>query len=157
MVQTTAAYARTDLGQLRTFVEQRFTEAAPQLRRSWPTGLAQVKRAFRSMKTVDLHVRPMSHFSESRVRVFLCMLAYYVEWQLREALKPLLHDDEGLATLRDQRANPVMPTPRSKGADAKAARHRTDDDLPGHSLQTLLRDLATLTYNITSTSSSHAA
>ncbi|KWR84604.1 IS1634 family transposase [Cupriavidus sp. IDO] len=116
--------------------------------------LAQVERAFRSMKTVDLQVRPIYHFSESRVRahVFLCMLAYYVEWHLRQALKPLLHDDEDLATLRDQRANPVMPTPRSEGADAKAARHRTDDDLPAHSLQTLLQDLATLTYNITSTS-----
>lgn len=116
--------------------------------------LAQVERAFRSMKTIDLQVRPIYHFSESRVRahVFLCMLAYYVEWHLRQALKPLLHDDEDLATLRDQRANPVMPTPRSEGADAKAARHRTDDDLPVHSLQTLLQDLATLTYNITSTS-----
>ncbi len=116
--------------------------------------LAQVERAFRSMKTVDLQVRPIYHYSELRVRahVFLCMLAYYVEWHLREALKPLLHDDEDLATLRDQRANPVMPTPRSEGADAKAARHRTDDDLPVHSLQTLLQDLATLTYNITSTS-----
>lgn len=84
------------------------------------------------MKTVDLQVRPIYHFSESRVRahVFLCVLAYYVEWHLRQALKPLLHDDEDLATLRDQRANPVMPTPRSEGADAKAARHRTDDDLP---------------------------
>jgi hypothetical protein len=115
--------------------------------------LAQVERAFRSMKTVDLHVRPVYHFSESRVRahVFLCMLAYYVEWHLRDALKPLLHDDEDLATRRDQRANPVMPTPRSERASAKAARHRTDDDLPVHSLHTLLQDLATLTYNITST------
>ena len=56
-----------------------------------------------------------------------------------------------LAVLRDQRVNPVMPTPRSEGARAKAARHRTDDDLPVHSLHTLLQDLATLTYNITST------
>lgn len=53
--------------------------------------------------------------------------------------------------LRDQRVNPVMPTPRSEGASAKAARHRTDDDLPVHSLHTLLQDLGTLTYNITST------
>jgi hypothetical protein len=101
----------------------------------------------------ELHVRPIYHFSESRVRahMFLCMLAYYVEWHLREALKPLLHDDEDLTTRRDQRANPVMPTPRSEGAYAKAARHRTDDALPAHSLHTLLQDLATLTYNITST------
>src|SRR5258707_11913477 len=78
--------------------------------------LAQVERAFPSMKTVDLHVRPIYHFSESPVRapVFLCMLAYYVPWHLREALKPLLHDDEDLAMRRDQRPNPVMPTPRSE-------------------------------------------
>jgi hypothetical protein len=115
--------------------------------------LAQVERVFRSMKTVDLHVRPIYHFSESRVRahVFLCMLAYYVEWHLREALKPLLHDDEDLTTRRDRRANPVMPMPRSERANAKAARHRTDDALPVHSLHTLLQELATLTYNITST------
>jgi len=115
--------------------------------------LAQVERAFRSMKTVDLHVRPIYHFSESRVRahVFLCMLACYVEWHLREALKPLLHDDEELATRRDQRVNPVMPTPRFERASAKAARHRTHDALPTHSLHKLLQDLATLTYNITST------
>jgi len=115
--------------------------------------LAQVERAFRSLKTVDLHVRPIYHFSESRVRahVFLCLLAYYVEWHLRNALKPLLHDDEELEALRQNRTNPVAPTPRSDGAKAKAARHRTDDDLPVHSLRTLLQDLATLTYNISST------
>ena len=114
--------------------------------------LAQVERAFRSMKTVDLHVRPIYHWNESRVRahVFLCLLAFYVEWHLRQALKPLLHDDEALATLRDSRSNPVAPTPRSAHAKAKAARHRTDDDLPVHSLRTLLQDLATLTYNVTS-------
>lgn len=114
--------------------------------------LAQVERAFRSMKTVDLHVRPIYHWNESRVRahVFLCLLAFYVEWHLRQALKPLLHDDEELATLRDSRSNPVAPTPRSAHAKAKAARHRTDDDLPVHSLRTLLQDLATLTYNVTS-------
>jgi transposase len=115
--------------------------------------LAHVERAFRSMKTVDLHVRPIYHFSESRVRahVFLCMLAYYVEWHLRDALKPMLHDDEELASLRDNRANPVAPTPRSESAKTKAATHHTDDGLPVHSLRTLLQDLATLTYNVTST------
>jgi hypothetical protein len=116
--------------------------------------LAQVERAFRSMKTVDLNVRPIYHWSEARVRahVFLCMLAYYVEWHMRDALKPMLHDDEALEILRQQRINPVAPTPRSENAKAKAARHRTADDLPVHSFRTLLQDLATLTYNITSTS-----
>src|SRR5260370_1635962 len=83
--------------------------------------------------------------------VFLSSLAYSLECPLREALKPLLHDDEELAVLRDPRANPVMPTPRSEGAKAKAARHRTDDELPVHSLHTLLQYLPTLTYNINST------
>jgi hypothetical protein len=115
--------------------------------------LAQVERAFRSMKTVDLHVRPIYHWNEARVRahVFLCMLAYYVEWHLRDALKPMLHDDEELETQRDSRLNPVLPTQRSARAKAKVATHRTDDGLPVHSLHTLLQDLATLTYNITST------
>ena len=115
--------------------------------------LAQVERAFRTIKTVDLHVRPIYHRSEPRVRahVFLCVLAYYVEWHMRGALKPMLHDDEDLQVLRDGRINPVASTPRSKAAKAKAARHRTDDDLPVHSLRTLLQDLATLTYNINST------
>lgn len=115
--------------------------------------LAQVERAFRSMKTVDLHVRPIYHWNEARVRahVFLCMLAYYVEWHLRDALKPMLHDDEELERQRESRLNPVLPTQRSEGAKAKAANHRTDDGLPVHSLHTLLQDLATLTYNITST------
>jgi len=63
----------------------------------------------------------------------------------------MLRDDEQLAALRQSRINPVAPTPRSDTAKAKAARHHTDDDLPVHSLRTLLQDLATLTYNITST------
>ncbi|AFT90389.1 hypothetical protein LMG9964_05487 [Paraburkholderia phenoliruptrix] len=80
-----------------------------------------------------------------RAHVFLCTLAYYVEWHLREAIKPLLHDDEEREGRRDQRANPVMPTPRSETANAKAARHRTDKGVPVHSRHSLLQDLATLT------------
>ena len=115
--------------------------------------LAQVERAFRSLKTVALHVRPIFHWTEARVRahVFLCMLAYYVEWQMRQALKPMLHDDEELEEQRESRANPVAPTPRSERAKAKAQHHRTEDDLPVHSLRTLLLDLATVTLNVTST------
>lgn len=115
--------------------------------------LAQVERAFRSLKTIDLHVRPIFHWNESRVRahVFLCMLAYYVEWHLRRALKPMLYDDEELEWQREKRPNPVAPTPRSEGAKAKALLHHTDDELPVHSLRTLLLDLATMTLNITST------
>ncbi|MDQ2963895.1 MAG: transposase [Pseudomonadota bacterium] len=115
--------------------------------------LAQVERALRAMKTVDLHVRPIYHFSEARVRahVFLCLLAYYLEWHLRQALKPMLYDDEDLETQRQNNTNPVAATPRSAKAKAKAAHHHTGDELPVHSLRTLLQDLATLTYNITST------
>ena len=114
--------------------------------------LAQVERAFRSMKTVDLHVRPIFHWNESRVRahVFLCMLAYYVEWHLRQALKPMLYDDEELELQREKRPHPVAPTPPSERAKAKAAHHHTADELPVHSLRTLLQDLATVTFNVTS-------
>jgi hypothetical protein len=115
--------------------------------------LAQVERAFRSLKTMDLHVRPIFHWNEARVRahVFLCMLAYYVEWQMRTALKPVLHDEEQLEQQRESRTNPVVPTPRSEGAKAKARQHHTEDALPVHSLRTLLLDLATVALNVTST------
>jgi len=114
--------------------------------------LSQVERAFRTMKTVDLHVRPIFHYSESRVRahVFLCMLAYYVEWHLRQALKPLLYDDEDLPAQREANPNPVAPTPRSTKAKHKDLTHHSEDGLPVHSLRTLFNDLATLTYNVAS-------
>ena len=86
-----------------------------------------------------------------RAHVFLCMLAYYVEWQMRQALKPMLHDDEELELQRKRRTNPVAPTPRSDSAKSKALLHHTADALPVHSLRTLLLDLATLTLNLTST------
>jgi hypothetical protein len=115
--------------------------------------LAHVERAFRSMKTVDLHVRPVFHYSAERVRahVFLCLLAYYVEWHLRERLKPMLFDDEFLEQANAMRPSPVAKAQRSAHARAKDASKRNDDGLPVHSLRTLLQDLATLTYNITHT------
>ena len=115
--------------------------------------LAQVERAFRSMKTVDLNVRPVFHYSEQRVRahVFLCMLAYYVEWHMRRRLKPMLFDDEYLDEASARRASPVVKAVRSEQAKAKDATRRAEDDLPLHSFRTLLKDLATLTYNITHT------
>jgi transposase len=111
--------------------------------------LAQVERAFRSMKTVDLNVRPVFVYSEQRVRahVFLCMLAYYVEWHMRQRLKPMLFDDEYLDTAGATRASPVAEAVRSDHAKAKDASKRADDGLPLHSFQTLLKDLATLTLN----------
>ena len=111
--------------------------------------LAKVERAFRSLKTVDLKVRPIHHRRADRVRahVLLCMLAYYVEWHMRQALKPLLFDDHDPAAAEQQRASVVQKAKRSPAARAKAARKRTGDDLPVHSFRTLLADLGTLTAN----------
>ena len=116
--------------------------------------LAHVERAFRSIKTVDLNVRPVFHYTEQRVRahVFLCMLAYYVEWHMRERLKPMLFDDEYLNEASASRASPVTKAIRPDHAKAKDASKTADDGLPLHSFRTLLRDLATLTYNVTHTS-----
>jgi transposase len=115
--------------------------------------LAHVERAFRSMKTVDLNVRPVFHYSEQRVRahVFLCMLAYYVEWHMRARLKPMLFDDEYLDEASASRTSPVAKAVRSEQAKAKDASKLADDGMPLHSFRTLLKDLATLTYNIAHT------
>ena len=112
-------------------------------------GLSRVERAFRSYKTVDLKVRPVHHRLEGRVRahVFLCMLAYYVEWHMRRALAPLLFDDDDPAAAGTARTSPVAPARPSPSARAKAGSKRTPDGLPVHSFHTLLADLATLTRN----------
>jgi len=116
--------------------------------------LSNVERAFRSIKTVDLHVRPVFHYNAQRVRahVFLCMLAYYVEWHMRARLKPMLFDDEYLAEASASRASPVVKAVRSEHAKTKDARKTAEDGLPLHSFRTLLQDLATLAYNVTHTS-----
>jgi transposase len=121
--------------------------------------LAHVERAFRSMKTVDLNVRPVFLYTEQRVRahVFLCMLAYYVQWHMRQRLKPMLFDDEDRIEASASRASPVAKAVRSEHAKAKDASKRADDGLPLHSFGTLLKDLATLTYNITHTALNPAA
>jgi transposase len=111
--------------------------------------LAQVERAFRSLKTVVLDVRPVHHRLAGRVRahVFLCMLAYYVVWHMRKALAPLLFDDHDKENARKGRSSPVAPAKVSAAAKAKAASRKTADGLPVHSFRTLLQDLATLTRN----------
>lgn len=113
-------------------------------------GLAVVERAFRSLKTVDLQVRPVFHWNAARVRahVFLCMLAYYVEWHMREKLKPMLFDDEYVELARTARPSPVAKARRSDQAKAKDATRLGEDGLPVHSFRTLLDDLATLAYNV---------
>ena len=111
--------------------------------------LAVVERAFRSFKSVDLKVRPIHHHAADRVRahVFLCMLAYYVEWHMRKALAPILFDDDDREAADAERDSIVAPAQRSPQAQRKAKRKRTDDGLPVHSFQTLLADLATITKN----------
>lgn len=111
--------------------------------------LAQVERAFRSLKTVDLEIRPIYHWTEPRVRahVLLCMLAYYVEFHMRRALAPILFDDRDRDAAAAERASIVAPAERSPAARRKVATRRTDDGLPVHSFRTLLDDLATLCLN----------
>jgi hypothetical protein len=121
--------------------------------------LSKVERAFRSLKTVDLKVRPIFHWLEGRVRahVFLCMLAYYVEWHMRQKLQPLLFDDDDKAAAASQRSSIVAPAVRSERAQQKDESKRTDDGLPVHSFPTLLADLATLAKNRVRTSGTKGA
>jgi len=111
--------------------------------------LSAVERAFRSLKRVDLHIRPIHHRLADRVKahVFLCMLAYHVEWHMRRDLAPLLFDDDDKATAAAIRTSIVAPAERSPRALRKAHTTRTEDGAPVHSFQTLLRDLATIARN----------
>ena len=120
--------------------------SAPDAVRSYKA-LAQVERAFRSLKTVDLKIRPIHHRLASRVRahIFLCMLAYYVEWHLIEAWRPLLFTDEDQAAKATR--DPVAPAKRSAAALEKVHTHSTEDGTPVHSLRTLIAELATLVRN----------
>jgi len=111
--------------------------------------LATVERAFRCMKTVDLKVRPIYHWVADRIRahVFLCMLAYYVEWDMRQKLAPILFDDDEKEEAQQSRPSIVAPAQRSAAAQQKDATKRTADDYPVHSFRTLLDHLATLAKN----------
>ena len=111
--------------------------------------LSLVERAFRCIKTVDLHVRPVYHWLEGRVRahVFLCMLAYYLEWHMRQRLAPMLFDDADPDEAEARRRSVVAPAQRSKTAIKKQTTGMTPDGLPVHSFHTLLADLATLARN----------
>ena len=111
--------------------------------------LSAVERAFRSFKTVDLKVRPIYHYASDRVRahIFLCMLAYYVEWHMRARLKPLLFDDDDPDAAAAARTSVVAPAEVSPSAKDKARRKQTAAGLPVHSFRTLLDDLATVAKN----------
>ena len=109
--------------------------------------LANVERAFRSLKTVDLKVRPIHHRTADRVRahILLCMLAYYVEWHMREAWRELMFADTDQAAKATRDA--VAPARRSHAAQDKANTHTLDDGTPAHSFSTLMAELATIVRN----------
>jgi len=111
--------------------------------------LSVVERAFRSLKTIDLKVRPIHHRKADRVRahVFLCMLAYYVEWHMRRALAPLLFDDHDRAAAQAQRPSIVAPARRSEAAQTKAATQQTEDGFTAQSFRDLLAQLGTIVHN----------
>ena len=131
---------------VRTSLEEERLSAEDTVRRY--KSLSQVERAFRSIKTIDLKVRPIYHYLEPRVRahLFLCMLAYYVEWHMREAWRPLLFCDE------DQEAkstrDPVAPAQRSEAALEKVHTKRLDDGTPVHSFQSLIHSLSGIVLNL---------
>ena len=104
-------------------------------------GLAVVERAFRCCKTVDLKVRPIYHYNAERVRahIFLCMLAYYVEWHMRKALAPILFDDDDTDGAQAKRSSIVSPATSSDSAQAKASTKKSPDGLPCHPCPLLSR------------------
>ena len=116
--------------------------------------LAQVERAFRTLKGIDLLIRPIRHRTEDRVpaHIFLCLLAYYVEWHLRRAWAPLLFEDEQLAQER-RRRDPILPATCSPSAQEKKLTRQTADGFPVHSFATLMAELASrarVTYGLKS-------
>jgi hypothetical protein len=145
---TIAAEARLDgIYVLRTPVPQAELNAEATVRSY--KALSTVERAFRSCKTVDLEVRPIFHWNENRVRahVFLCLLAYHLEWHMRQALRAVLFDDHDPLAAQAQRSSPVSKARVSPAARRKATAKRTEDGHPVHSFRTLLADLATVTRN----------
>jgi hypothetical protein len=112
--------------------------------------LARVERAFRTLKSIDLQIRPVHHWIEPRVRahVFLCMLAYYVEWHLREAWAPILFHEHDRPAAEAERTSPVAAAAPSPAALRKRGRRSTDDGVPLCSFRDLMAHLATQTMNV---------
>lgn len=139
---------------IRTSVDAKRMDAADCVRNY--KALANVERAFRSLKTVDLKVRPIHHRTADRVRahILLCMLAYYVEWHMREAWRELMFADTDQAAKATR--DPVAPAKRSRAALAKVARHTLDDGTPVHSFSTLMAELATIVRNTCRTPSAQS-
>ncbi len=111
--------------------------------------LSHVEEAFRTLKTVNLQVRPIYHRLSDRVKahVFLCVLAYYVVWHMKRLLAPILFEEDDPAAAREANQDPVKPSLRSPSAEKKARSKKTSDGLPVHSMETLLQDLGTLCLN----------
>ena len=111
--------------------------------------LSKVEQAFRCMKSVDLKIRPLHHRCPNRVRahVFLWLLAYYVEWHMRQVLAPILFDDHDGEAAEQARPSVVAQVVRSRKAWDKASRKRTKDELPEHRFHTQMQDLSTLAQN----------
>ena len=130
---------------IRTSVKAQRMDAATCVRTY--KSLAQVERAFRSLKTMDLKVRPIHHHLEGRVRahIFLCMLAYYVEWHMREAWRELMFADEDQAAKATR--DPVAPAMRSNAALKKVASRTLHDGTPAHSWHSLMAELSTIVRN----------
>jgi len=143
--QITAEAALDGLYVIRTSVPKKQMSSAEAVRSY--KALAEVERAFRAMKTIDLHIRPIHHRLENRVRahIFLCMLAYYVEWHMREAWRELMFADEDLE--RKKHRDPVVAAERSEAALEKLATRKLKDGSPVHSFRTLLEDLSTIVRN----------
>ncbi len=150
--QVMAEAALDGLYVIRTSVPKKQMDSAEAVRSY--KALAEVERAFRSLKTLDLHIRPIHHRLEDRVRahIFLCMLAYYVEWHMREAWRELLFADEDLK--RKTQRDPVAAARRSDAALQKVACRTLNDGSPVHSFRTLLHELSTIVRN---TCQPHAA
>ena len=140
LIHPCSKLATTRLWHTTTLAEELKAEDAVRKYKS----LAQVERAFRTLKGLEIRVRPIRHRKEVRVRahVFICMLTYYVEWHMRKALAPLLFDDEELDEDRKKR-DPVAPARQSVSAKKKKTTRLTPDGFPVHSFETLLKELAT--------------
>jgi transposase len=132
---------------IRTSVDQEIMNAKQAV--ATYKNLSKVERAFRCCKTVDIKIRPIYHRLPDRVKahVFICMLAYYVEWHMRKALAPILFEDDNKVEAEKQRESIVAPAKRSPEALLKASSKKTEDGFTVHSFQTLLSDLQTIVKN----------
>ena len=132
---------------IRTSIESKKMDAVQTVRAY--KGLSKVEQAFRCLKTIDLKVRPIYHYLDQRVKghIFLCFLAYYVEWHMRKALAAVLFEEEEIEKTDSSGLKELLRYQPSQIAKQKAGNKRNQEKLPVHSFSTLLKDLATITQN----------